>query len=57
MMLTYFVLLASFFLNIAVFVFQGKGKKEQAQRFSRWCEGLVFVGVPLLYLGLFLLLA
>ena len=54
MMLTYFVLLVSFFLNIAIFVFQGKGRKEGAQKMHRWSERLMFAGVPLLYCLLFL---
>ena len=52
--LTYLILLASFFLNISVFVLQSKGKKEQAQTLSTLCEKLVFIGVPVLYIGLFL---
>ena len=54
MMLTYFVLLVSFFLNIAIFAFQGKGRKEGAQKMHRWSERLMFAGVPLLYCVLFL---
>lgn len=54
MMLTYFVLLVSFFLNIAIFVFQGKGRQEAAHRMHRWSERLMFAGVPLLYCLLFL---
>ena len=54
MMVTYFVLLVSFSLNIGIFVFQGKGRKEEAQKLSRWSERLMFAGVPVLYCVLFL---
>ncbi|HOX05414.1 MAG TPA: hypothetical protein PK280_03350 [Planctomycetota bacterium] len=56
MMLTYFILLVSFFLNIGIFVLQGREKKEPAQRLHRLSEKLVFVGVPVLYGALFLFL-
>ena len=48
------ILLISFFLNISVFVLQGKGQKERAQTLSKLCEKLVFIGVPVLYVALFL---
>ncbi|HTL53002.1 MAG TPA: hypothetical protein VL860_10535, partial [Planctomycetota bacterium] len=54
MMLTYLILLLSFFLNIGIFVAQNKGNKERALRLSKWSSYLVFIGVPVLYLSLFL---
>jgi hypothetical protein len=57
MMLTYFILLVSFFLNIGIFVLQGKERKEPAQRLHKWSEKLVFVGVPVLYGALFLFMS
>jgi hypothetical protein len=57
MMLTYMILLLSFFLNIAIFVMQSKGKKETAHRFHKWCYMLVFNLVPILYVCLFLFFA
>lgn len=54
MMLTYFILLASFFLNIGIFVLQGRDRKEPAQRLHRLSEKLAFIGVPVLYGALFL---
>lgn len=57
MLLTYFILLGGFFLNIGVFILQGKEKKELAKKFNRWAETLVFIGVPVLYGALFLFLS
>ena len=56
MVLTYLILLLSFFLNIGVFMYQSRGDagKEKAKKLSKLCEKLVFIGVPVLYLGLFL---
>lgn len=54
MILTYFILLASFFLSIAVFILQGKKATERAQRLNRISERLVIIGMPALYVTLFL---
>lgn len=54
MMLTYFLLLVSFALNIAIFVLRSKKREDEAMRFNKWCEKLVFIGVPVLYIALFL---
>jgi len=54
MLLTYFILLGGFFLNIGIFIMQNKDKKGLADKFNRWAESLVFVGVPVLYAALFL---
>ena len=53
MMLTYLILLISFFLNIGIFLAQSKGNKDRANRLSKWSSGLVFIGVPVLYVALF----
>jgi len=55
MLMTYFILLSSFFLNIAIFVLQSREKKEPAARFHRLSKAIVFIGMPLFYAGLFLL--
>ncbi|MCX7806503.1 MAG: hypothetical protein N3A38_15150 [Planctomycetota bacterium] len=55
MLTTYFILLSSFFLNIAIFVLQSREKKEPAARFHRISKAIVFVGMPLGYAALFLL--
>ena len=57
MVLTYFILLASFFLNARLMVLLDKKKDEAAAiRLHRATEGTVFIAVPLLYVGLFLTL-
>jgi hypothetical protein len=57
MALTYLILLAAFFLNIGVFMYQSKGEsgKEKAATLSKLCEKIVFVGVPVLYVVLFVM--
>lgn len=55
MLLTYFILLSGFFLNIGIFILQGRDQKELAKKFNRWVETLIFVGVPILYGLLFFL--
>jgi len=57
MVLTYFILLGSFFLNARLMVLLDKKKDETtAHRLHRATEGTVFVVVPLLYAGLFMTL-
>ncbi len=57
MVLTYFILLASFFLNSRLMVLRDKKKNEAAAlKLHRATEGAVFIVVPLLYVGLFLTL-
>lgn len=56
MVLTYLLLLCSFFLSIRVFMLQGRGDLERAKKLSKLSEFLVFIGMPVLYAGLFLLL-
>lgn len=55
MVLTYLVLLVSFFTSIRVFQLQGRNDKEKAGKLHRLTERLVFTGMPALYVGLFLL--
>lgn len=55
MILTYFILLASFFLSIAVFILQGKKAVERAKKLNRISERLVIIGMPVLYAALFLI--
>lgn len=55
MLMTYFILLSSFFLNIAIFVLQSREKKEPAARFHKISKAIVFIGMPVFYAGLFLL--
>jgi len=54
MVVTYFVLLVSFTLNISIFVLQGKKREGHAHRLDRWSKKLMYYGVPLLYCALFL---
>ncbi len=55
MILTYFILLASFFLSIAVFILQGKKAVERAKKLNRISERIVIIGMPVLYVALFLI--
>ena len=55
MVTTYFVLLICFFTSLYVFVLQGRKEEERARRFNKLTERVVFVVMPLLYAGLFLL--
>jgi len=54
MVLTYFILLACFFLSLHVFVLQGRKEEERARRISRITERLVYMVTPALYALLFL---
>lgn len=54
MVLTYFILLACFFLSLHVFVLQGRKEEARAKKISRITERIVFVGAPTLYALLFL---
>ena len=57
MVLTYFILLGSFFLNAWIMVLIDKKKDEaRAQRVHKSTEWSVFFVVPALYVGLFLTL-
>ena len=53
MVLTYFLLLACFFISIYVFILQGRKDEERASRFNKITERLVYVGLPLMYVALF----
>jgi hypothetical protein len=53
MVMTYFILLACFFMSLYVFILQGKKDAERARRVHRLTEVLTFFGMPLLYLVLF----
>jgi hypothetical protein len=55
MVLTYFVLLMAFIINIALLDFQQLKKEKLVDRIHRRTKYTVFVVVPLLYLVLFLL--
>lgn len=54
MVLTYFILLACFFLSLHVFVLQGRKEEARARKISRITERIVYVATPALYLFLFL---
>jgi hypothetical protein len=55
MVLTYLILLVSFCLSLAVYILQGKpGKQPQALKLHHFTEVIVFVGMPVLYVGMFL---
>ncbi|MFH1709145.1 MAG: hypothetical protein ABIF71_14675 [Planctomycetota bacterium] len=54
MMLTYLILLVSFGLNISIFVLQGKQREDLVKKLNNWSNKIVFAGVPLLYVALFL---
>jgi hypothetical protein len=55
MVLTYLILLVSFCLSLAVYVIQGKpGKQPQALKLHHFTEVIVFAGMPVLYVGMFL---
>ncbi len=54
MLTTYFILLSSFFLNIAIFVLQSREKKEPAARFHKLSKAIVFIGMPAAYAAMFL---
>ena len=57
MVLTYFILLASFFLNARLMVLLDKRKDTAAaEKLHKATEGVVFTVVPLLYVALFLVL-
>jgi len=54
MVLTYLLLLCSFFLSIRVFMLQGRNELEGAKKLNKLSEFLVLIGMPVLYLCLFL---
>jgi hypothetical protein len=55
MVLTYMILLVSFCASLAVYIMQGKpGKQAQALKLHHFTEVIVFVGLPVLYVGMFL---
>ena len=55
MVLTYFILLISFILNITLMELQEKKKTELVEKIHRMTEYSMFIIVPLLYLLLFIL--
>ena len=55
MVLTYFILLMSFILNITLMELQEKKKTELVEKIHRMTEYSMFIIVPLLYLLLFIL--
>ncbi len=57
MLVTYFVFLSSFLLNIAMFMLQGKQKLHHVKRLHVMTEYSVFIIVPIIYLVLFFLLS
>jgi len=56
MILTYFILLACFFLSLHVFVLQSRKEEVRAKKLSRITERIVFIGTPTAYTLLFLFL-
>jgi hypothetical protein len=54
MVLTYFVLLACFFMSLYVFILQERKDEQKARRIHKFTETLAFFGMPVLYLALFL---
>jgi hypothetical protein len=54
MLLTYLLLLCSFFLSIRVFMLQGRNDLEKAKKLNKLSELLVLIGMPVLYTALFL---
>jgi hypothetical protein len=55
MVLTYFILLACFFMSLYVFILQERKEEQKARRIHKFTETLTFFGMPALYLALFLL--
>ena len=53
MLLTYFILGASFLINILLLEFQERKKTELVEKIHRATEYSVFILVPILYLILF----
>ncbi len=55
MVLTYLILLMSFCLSLAIYLMQGKPEKQaRALKLHHFTEGMVFAGMPVLYVALFL---
>jgi uncharacterized membrane protein YadS len=54
MVLTYFILLACFFMSLYVFLLQERKQEEKARRIHKLTESLAFFGMPTLYLALFI---
>lgn len=54
MVLTYFILLACFFMSLYVFILQERKDEQRARRIHKFTESLAFFGMPTLYLVLFL---
>ena len=55
MVLTYVILVVSFCLSLGVYIMQGKpGKQAQALKLHHIAEVIVFVGLPALYVAMFL---
>ena len=55
MILTYLILLVSFCLSLAIYLMQGKPEKQaRALKLHHFTEGMVFAGMPVLYVALFL---
>lgn len=54
MITTYLLLLCCFFLNIRIFMLNGKNLPEKAKKLNKLAEHLVFIGVPVFYAALFL---
>jgi hypothetical protein len=55
MVLTYFILLACFFMSLYVFILQERKDEQRAHRIHKLTESLTFFGMPILYIALFLL--
>ena len=53
MVLTYFILLASFIINVAILELLERKRTEFAEKVHRRTEYAMFIAVPLLYAGLF----
>ena len=54
MAVTFFILLACFFLSIRVFILQSRKETERAMKLHKATEWIVYFGLPIIYLGLFL---
>jgi hypothetical protein len=55
MVLTYLILLMSFCLSLGVYIMQSKpGKQARALKLHHFTEVIIFVGLPALYVGMFL---
>jgi hypothetical protein len=54
MVLTYFILLSCFFMSLMVFVLQNRKEEERARRLHHVTKNTALIGIPALYVALFI---